>query len=720
MTGQKKTLGHRFFGLAMVFVLMLTMLLPNLTLAANAAGTTIDEGKTGSLTIYKYKWTDEVGDSSKELGSNPTQEDMKNWIDANGKKVEGLDGVVFSYLKVGDVKQHTTSNDGGSTVTIGYSVNEGFMSLLKEDGNETALAALKEAFRTGGAPNETIYYTPSSLDAALEKLTQTELSEFILDELEDLLGDDSWNPETGNLKDTGGHMPATDEDGRTSTEGKEDLKLGLYLVVETGYPANIITTTAPFFVSIPMTDSKTVGEGDDEETTYEWLYDVTAYPKNTVEDLYITKSVVGEDGESMSIDAEIGEPIQFIIRADFPAAITVLEKFVVKDTLDETLTYIDENDDAYDGHETEVRGLKADGTADTLENEMEYTFEETSQTLTFTFDTDHVNLTDTDDEGETVSKYTQIEITYWAYLNENAQVGTANKNSASFEIESNTGPLEGLEPADPVSVYTYAISLQKQFNGETTGSVTRYFSNVTFELYRDKVEDGNKIAVAYDENGSYWYVAGEMEDEDPNYTITLEADGKLNLWGLKAGTYYLEETGTANGYNLLTEPIEIVITSNEGTYGADSTTPVEEANPDFYVYYYESEEGTFAKIDDGYKYATDREGNIQFTLPDDAGDGDWINFGTSDVWQSNDGRSWNKVETMYTTNDLQWKATVGGSDVTDNNGTFGTINVNNQSGFDLPQTGGSGTIMFLVGGGVLVVAAVAAIFVVTRKKKENM
>lgn len=46
--------------------------------------------------------------------------------------------------------------------------------------------------------------------------------------------------------------------------------LGLYLVVETYVPENVFQTTAPFFVSLPMTAI----DGQD------WNYDVTVYPKN--------------------------------------------------------------------------------------------------------------------------------------------------------------------------------------------------------------------------------------------------------------------------------------------------------------------------------------------------------------------------------------------------------------------------------------------------------
>ena len=62
-------------------------------------------------------------------------------------------------------------------------------------------------------------------------------------------------------------MPETDENGKASAE---NLEQGLYLVVETRVPENVTNTTAPFLVSLPMTTI----DGD------AWNYDVVCYPKN--------------------------------------------------------------------------------------------------------------------------------------------------------------------------------------------------------------------------------------------------------------------------------------------------------------------------------------------------------------------------------------------------------------------------------------------------------
>ena len=69
----------------------------------------------------------------------------------------------------------------------------------------------------------------------------------------------------------------TDENGiATFTE----VPIGVYLVVETDAPAQVVSKTANFLVSIPMTVHDTADDGT-VLTTAHWVYDITAEPKNT-------------------------------------------------------------------------------------------------------------------------------------------------------------------------------------------------------------------------------------------------------------------------------------------------------------------------------------------------------------------------------------------------------------------------------------------------------
>lgn len=63
----------------------------------------------------------------------------------------------------------------------------------------------------------------------------------------------------------------TKEDGLAKFDG---LSVGLYVVIETSKPASVTQAVTPFLVSIPMTRRGETNKGA------EWLYDVVVYPKN--------------------------------------------------------------------------------------------------------------------------------------------------------------------------------------------------------------------------------------------------------------------------------------------------------------------------------------------------------------------------------------------------------------------------------------------------------
>ena len=89
-----------------------------------------------------------------------------------------------------------------------------------------------------------------------------------------------------------GHTATTDKNGMAVIP---DLKVGLYAVVETKHPAGVTKPTAAFLVSIPMTKQSTTTDASQKS---EWMYDVTVYPKNTTAAAPITlqkKGVTGGD-----------------------------------------------------------------------------------------------------------------------------------------------------------------------------------------------------------------------------------------------------------------------------------------------------------------------------------------------------------------------------------------------------------------------------------------
>ena len=219
------------FGVLCAVILFLTY-----GVYANAAGTdTIDTTKEGSLTIRKYDIT-----SAEAAGVDVSTVISTGKIDVEAEALlnkYAIEGVEFSYLRVGNVE--TMSVNGN--VKLVYELP---VSLQRIIGLEEANAAQ--------ISDGKIYFTSQQINDALVNALLDNTA--VKNELEAYIAD-------------GTKMTPTDAEGVTT---KDNLALGLYLIVETKVPENVTYTTNPWFVQLPMTDY----EGE------EWFYDVVSYPKN--------------------------------------------------------------------------------------------------------------------------------------------------------------------------------------------------------------------------------------------------------------------------------------------------------------------------------------------------------------------------------------------------------------------------------------------------------
>lgn len=103
----------------------------------------------------------------------------------------------------------------------------------------------------------------------------------------------------------------------------EGLPLGLYLVEETKAPTNATSTTDPFLVTLPLSQSNG-----------KWLYDVNVYPKNSVNKTQPTKEVSNPSAPV------IGSTVDWTITAPVPSANNGFKKFSIVDQLDSRLDFV--------------------------------------------------------------------------------------------------------------------------------------------------------------------------------------------------------------------------------------------------------------------------------------------------------------------------------------------------------------------------------------------
>lgn len=495
----------------------------------------------------------------------------------------------------------------------------------------------------------------------------------------------------------------------TDTKGVakfSNLEVGMYVVIETKYPDKVTIPCAPFLVSIPMTNP-------DEETA--WMYDVNVYPKNATSEgnVILKKEGSGSqpipgvvfqlykqegsnwiaEGTTQTTDAngeirfsnltpggykviEISAPNGYIVdgrptyftvtenntvlqsgvpaavpqsRASFsgsgtktltitvpnykPAidkisrdrkysampgqeiafAITIRVPYNIADlktfTLTDSMSPMVIAKDANGKDKIAVETAALTGNMTGLPTEC-YTVSLTSSRSVMTITFDPAKLASC--AGQDIYVYytanikantpgqgvytNTAELTYTTKLNDDGQ-------------ETDTGKLTDVE-----KIYNFDIDISKvaeTSNGQALGGVE-------FMLY--KADKTTPVSFYQHGVGSYF---ATTSTEDTTQTITTgttgENLGKLNLSCLPAGTYYLKEIKTADGYNLLSDMIEI---------------------------------------------------NLNFTVDESSG---------TPVYKIG--------ETTHPDNSV-------------------SVEVINKKGFTLPQTGGVGTLMFILIGGVLMAGGI--------------
>lgn len=157
-----------------------------------------------------------------------------------------------------------------------------------------------------------------------------------------------------------------------------------------------------------------------------------------------------------------------------------------------------------------------------------------------------------------------IMITYNAKASANITVGTTGHTNTVTLVYKN----QSME--DEAVVKTYDIA-----NGENDDSITKVdaTTNEPLEGVKFILSKGTGEATRYAQFDSYNYLTAWVTSQDEATELVTDANGHINALGLDADTYSLIETETLPGYNLLDEPITVVIAADGSvTYtGADAT-----------------------------------------------------------------------------------------------------------------------------------------------------
>lgn len=241
----------------------------------------IDSSKKGSITIHKYDITSATKDGVYTEGERKATGQADSTLESTMADYE-VEGVEFTYLRCGNVETFSANLNGVRDIKLAYEVPEALCTILGLDSADSIdMTEASVAFKCG---NTGLYhYTSQQINDALANLLNSN-NKAAKDALEDYV--------TSNSSSVA--MPLTNKDGYTTAT---NLDLGLYLVVETKVPEEVVTTVNPWFIQLPFTNtSEDVGDAG-KVGGARWLYDMVCYPKNQTGNPTLDKLVRNATGQ---------------------------------------------------------------------------------------------------------------------------------------------------------------------------------------------------------------------------------------------------------------------------------------------------------------------------------------------------------------------------------------------------------------------------------------
>lgn len=487
--------------------------------AALAAATVMSSMSVMAFAADAATGTEEKGSVTitKYMGSTQDYETLETNYGAEQTSVSGekLQNVKFAYIEVGNRVQVDVQDSEKTTTEMLYTLSDKAVTAL----------GLQESDKV--VENNKTYYRMSTLDAAIRGHKNQAI---------DLV-----------KKATGNHEAPTTNNGTVKFSDLSLEKLYLFAEIDAsaakkldGTAVAVTKVSVPFFVSLPFTDAS--GKS---------VTDIYAYPKNSTGNVDIEKTidkVESTDINKKQANANIGDIITYKVTYSVPVPENGLTELKIVDTMDKGLTFTN------NASNITVKDDKVDATSTgkelTYATEYEVFLDETNNKVTINFDNYLNSLQKNSTEAFT--------ITYKVRLNENAVLGkTGNKNKVHLEYKNDGEDKTNQTPDKDTTVFTYGIDLTKK--GENGVAL----SGVEFKL----TEGEKEITVKKSENAYC-----PSKDDDASSIVTTDDKGKIYIRGLKPGTYNLTETKTKDGYVLLKDPVEIVITQDNATSGAATAT----------------------------------------------------------------------------------------------------------------------------------------------------
>ena len=306
-------------------------------------------------------------------------------------------------------------------------------------------------------------------------------------------------------KTADGHVTPTADESATIS----NLKLGYYLVDSTVGALCELNTTKPGVTITDKNQTPTIEKKVQEDSDGNWG-DVN--------------------------DADIGQIVNF---KSTVSAKPGARKYVVHDKMDSHLEFVSVTSITA-GSATLTEGAGSDYTVVTTDLPDDCTF--------------HIVFTET--YLDSITDDTNIVINYTAKLTSDAVAGTGYDNDTWLDYGDNQQTEH-----DRTTTYTWKLPIYKyHMNGENKTALP----GAEFILYKGSEETNREYAQVT--NGK---LTGWTQTEAQATTLVSDNNGMIEVEGLDADTYYLEEAKAPGGYNKLAGPVKVVIShtvTDEGTH----------------------------------------------------------------------------------------------------------------------------------------------------------
>lgn len=623
--------------------------------AANEANATIDTSKTTSLTLYKYDITGAKSDGVWETESYVSTGIYDEAVN-EALNPYAIQGVEFSYLKLADLDILKENEGAEHKIMPLYGFHE--------DVNNNSKATVEFLAAIGLTTNDAYTVKHDSNQNRIWYFQSDTLINALSNALEQNATATKAALETYMAENKGTALPETDKNGKT---GAENLSQGLYLVVETRVPENVTSTTAPFLVSLPMTTI----DGD------AWNYSVTVYPKNETGnptlDKYVreNKADTGKnngstddmnDGYAHTATASDGDVVDYQVISTLPTITSPATALT-------TYTFVD----------TLSKGIQYNGSMGDCDVKIEFFTDSACENLVTTWTADGgkftVNYKDYDPESGSVMT---IEMT---------EEGLKEINSATTVYDSSTSLLRG-------------------------------YSNLTMRINYSATVNSDASTI-YGNSGNPNEV--ELTWKRPNvaYYDTLKDCCHVYTYGIDLTKYFSDDTGNYDNVKFLLHNttdgyyVQAELNESEGIYYVTGHTTKESEATLFSLM---SKEENYRKV--VVKGLEDDEYTITETATDDG----YVLL-KEDISIEISSKEGTENCPDCETKLLTASAKVNGQTVEMNAdgesvSAVVPLTVTNTKGFDLPKTGGSGTVLFY-GLGILAVLTAAGSAIVLLRKKQH-